>query len=153
MKIKTIIAAALVWPIATALGGALLLSTGPTLESRLMPVLASQFVDDVTRDGTRLCWRWNYFKLRGAKPVSTSWVFRVSGQSVRTAVVFTEEDTDPVSRIMRERPPGPGASNLCTVVPDDIAAVRGVTVAGTINYRTNHTLWTIWHDTPLVAMP
>lgn len=155
MKRSHLIAALIVWPIVTAAGGWLFLSTGPLIEARLMPVLLSQAIDDVSRNSTRVCWEWHYFKQRNAKPINVAWAFQVNGQAVRTAIVTTNESgrSAPVVRELRQRPPGTGESGLCTLLPDDIAEVRRITIVGAVNYQTSHSFWTIWQQIPPVAVP
>lgn len=155
MKRSHFIAGLLVWPLATAAGGWLFLSTGPLIEARLLPVLLSQSIDQVARKGTRVCWEWHYFKQRDARPINVAWAFQVNGQAVRTAIVTTDSGAQsyPVVRELRQRPPGIGESGLCTLIPDDFAEVRRITIAGAVNYQTSHDFWTIWQSIPVVVVP
>jgi len=147
------IAAAMVWPVATLVGGWLFLHTGPALELRFAPVLVAQSIGEVQRAGNRICWEWRYTKARPAVPQTFAWSFTVGGTSVRVpAVVLKASERSPMSAA-RVRPPGRGDVDLCTTIPDELADVAGVSIVGWAEYETNHTFWTTWQAIPPVRVP
>lgn len=153
MMRRTIVAAAIVWPLATVVGGWLFLHTGPTVELRLAPVLVGQSITDVTRQGNRVCWGWIYTKARPAVPQTFAWSFTVGGTAVRVpAVVLKASEKSPMTAA-RIRPPGRGYVDLCATIPDELEDVAGLSIPGWAEYETNHNFWTIWQAIPPVVVP
>lgn len=150
MRAKHLIAAAIVWPVATVVGGWLFLHTGPAIEKHLAPVLIDQHIETIERSGSRVCWTWAYVKARPATPQTFAWSFTVNNTAVRVpAVVVRATDRTPLTAA-RARPPGRGDVDLCATIPDDIA---GVSITGWAEYETNHNFWTIWQAMPTVIVP
>lgn len=154
MSTKTIVAA-FVWAVAGLVSTAFFVFAAPALEVRLAPVLTNQriVIDDGDRTPGRMCWTWHWVKRRYAQPVVVTWSIAIDNTAVAIPVVAQRERDGYAVSAPQSHSPGPGRNDLCVPIPPYLDAAPGLTIRGSINYRTSHGLWTVWQDMPSVKVP
>jgi hypothetical protein len=127
----------------------------PALEARLAPVLTDQriVIEADDRKPGRMCWTWHWVKRRYAQPVVVTWSIAIDNTAVAIPVVAEREADGFALRTPATHSPGAGRNDLCVKIPDHLDKSPGMTIKGSINYRTSHGLWTVWQDMPTVKVP
>jgi hypothetical protein len=151
---KKVIAAGIVWPNALIIFTLIWLKTGPIVEQWLSPMLTEQSIENVTRSGGTVCWRWKWRKVHDAVPAGSAWSFTLLGTGLDyPTVVARQQDGQVLSSELRNRSPGPAQSAFCAQIPSTLAKVSGLRIEGAIAYTPAHRLWSVWQPVEPVEVP
>ena len=127
----------------------------PFLEAKLAPVLTNQriLIEEGDRTRGKMCWTWFWTKRRYAQPVVITWSLAVNHTAMAIPVVAEREQDGFALRVPLTHSPRHGRNDLCVAIPAYLDSARGLSIRGSINYRTSHGLWTVWQDMPEVMVP
>lgn len=136
--------------VATAAVGlvAVALWIGPRIEISILPVLTAQRVDDISRLGDRLCWKWIQTKRRDLKPIRLDMELIVADIVVRAIPQRT--DRTAVFELTH-RPPGYSEATFCITPPAHLTSAKELRVEARMLYEPGHPYWTLRQRMPTVV--